>query len=247
MPQGQTRAFVLRTSPLNEQDKLVELLSMDRGIIKAIAPGSQKAKNRFGSLLELFTEGEFFYYWKENKEMVTLSKGELLQSYFETTSQADKIFYIYVIAEILLKFTPHHSRDKRIYRLVASSLKAAKAGRPIREILLYFMVWILRIEGFMFNPTICYNCFTKHPTQVWVKADFRGILCSRCRTNEIHHLTSEELNYIKWTEKHSPQEELIKPVGRDPEIGKMIRILKEKLEHHGECTLVSVQYLPEFN
>ena len=56
MPIGSTQAFVLSAAPLNEQDKLVFLLTVEKGILKAVAPGALKAKNRFGALLELFTD-----------------------------------------------------------------------------------------------------------------------------------------------------------------------------------------------
>ena len=161
MPIGSTQAFVLSTSPLNEQDKIVHLLTADRGIIKAVAPGSLKSGNRFGALLELFTEGDFQYYWKENKEMVTISKGDIINSYFNLISDPENIFYFYLISETLLKFIPFNLRDKRIFRLVASIIKGRVKGINMNLLLLYFFVWILRIEGMMFNPGICYNCFQK--------------------------------------------------------------------------------------
>jgi len=127
MPNASTRAFVLGTSPFNEQDKLVHLLTFDRGILRAIAPGALKNRNRFGSLLELFTEGEFQYYWKEDKEMITLSKGDIVKSYFNTVSEPQNIFYFYLVSEILLKFIPYNHRDKRIYRV--NTITVGKPGK----------------------------------------------------------------------------------------------------------------------
>ena len=65
MPLASTQALILGSFPINEQDKLTQLLTTDRGILKAVAPGALKSNNRFGSLLELFTEGNFIYYWNE--------------------------------------------------------------------------------------------------------------------------------------------------------------------------------------
>lgn len=82
MPQACTSALVLSSIPFQEQDKLVCLLTSNCGLLKAVAPGAAKMKNRFGSLLELFTAGDFFYYWNEEKELATLTKGEIRQSFF---------------------------------------------------------------------------------------------------------------------------------------------------------------------
>jgi DNA repair protein RecO (recombination protein O) len=232
MPNASTQAFVLGTSPFNEQDKLVHLLTFDRGILRAIAPGALKNRNRFGSLLELFTEGEFQYHWKEDKEMITLSKGDIVKSYFNTVSEPQNIFYFYLVSEILLKFVPYNHRDKRI------------KGIEINLLLLYFLIWILRIEGMMFNPQICHNCFDRNIQQAWMRTDFRGILCSKCKTNENLMFTGNDLQFIQWTEKNGPKDLDVwqGKINRE----KLIRMFKGKIEYHGEFSLKSSQYLAEF-
>lgn len=244
MPNASTRAFVLGTAPLSEQDKLVHLLTDNRGILKAIAPGALKNQNRFGSILELFTEGEFQYYWKEDKEMVTLTKGDIAKSYFNTVSDPQNIFYFYLVSEILLKFVPYYHKDKRIFRLIRTMLETRAEGVEINLLLLYFLVWILRIEGMMFNPAMCANCSDINIPQAWLRTDFRGILCPRCRTNESLMLTGNELRFIGWTEKNPPKSlDIWKGKIDGP---KLVRIFKQKIEHHGEFSLKSSQYLAEF-
>ena len=244
MPIGSTQAFVLSTTPLNEQDKLVSLLTAEKGILKAVAPGSLKAGNRFGALLELFTEGDFFYYWKENKEIITISKGEIINSHFNLVSDSTNIFYFYMISEVLLKFVPANQRDKRIYRLIASIIKSRENGTDMAQLLLYFLVWILRIEGMMFDPQVCYNCFCKDIRMAWLKTDFRGILCQKCRTSEKFMLKNEELQYIKWTESNSPSH--LNSWNKKIDEAKLIRIFIKKIEHHGECAFKSSLYLSQF-
>jgi DNA repair protein RecO (recombination protein O) len=244
MPNASTQAFVLGTSTFSEQDKLVHLLTKERGILKAIAPGALKNRNRFGSLLELFTEGEFQYYWKEDKEMITLSKGDIVKSNFNTVSDPKNIFYFYLVSEILLRFVPYSHKDKRIYRLVKALLENRAQGIKMNLLLLYFLIWILRIEGMMFNPAICHNCFDRNIQQAWMKTDFRGILCPKCKTNENLMFMGNDLQFIKWTEKNRPRD---LEVWEDKiDSAKLIRIFKVKIEYHGELSLKSSQYLAEF-
>jgi len=244
MPIASTRAFVLGNSPLKEQDRIIHLLSSDRGIIRALAPGSLKFKNRFGSLFELFTEGEFHYYWQENKDLVTISKGEVINSYFNIVSDPANIFYFYLMADIFSRFVPINQSNNKLYRLLHAILIHRKGGVDMNLLLLYFLLWLLRIEGMMFNPRICHNCYAKNLQQAWIKTDFRGILCKRCRTNETLKLEMEDLYFIKWTEKNSPQ-----TIGewRDRiDSAQLIRTFIKKIEYHGEFTLISSQYLKEF-
>jgi DNA repair protein RecO len=245
MPQGHVKAFVLTTTPIIEQDKFVHIFSLNRGILKAIAPGSLKNKNRFGALLELFTEGEFHYYWKEDRDTNTISKGEILHSYFNTVSSPDNIFYFYLMAETLLKFIPCNQQDKRIYRLIHSILTNRVEGVDMNLLLLYFFTWILRIEGMMFNPLVCQNCFKENPEIAWLRTDFRGILCKECKSDEQWVLQNQELQYLKWTHSHPPKDSHLWKDKINP--AKMIRLLKNKIEFHGEFSFKSAQYLSEFN
>ncbi len=245
MPVAATRAFVLGSSIFSEQDKLVHLLTEKRGMLKAIAPGALKHRNRFGALLELFTEGDFQYYWKEDRDMITLSKGDILTSNFNIVSQPENIFYCYLVAEILLRFIPYDHRDKRIYRLVRAMLESRTAGIAMDLLMLYFQVWILRIEGMMFKTGICSNCNARDFEPAWLRTDFRGLLCRKCHSDEPLVLNTTELQFLAWTEKGAPKdlgvwdkEKLDRP--------QLIRIFKEKIEHHGELNLKSTQYLKEF-
>jgi DNA repair protein RecO (recombination protein O) len=244
MPNASTQAFILGSTPYNEQDKLVHMLTKNKGILRAIAPGSLKNRNRFGSILELFTEGEFLYYWTENKNLITLSKGDIINSNFTLVSDPKHIFYFYLISEILLKFIPFNQKDQRIYRLVGTVIKTLSEGSQMNLLLLYFLIWILRIEGMMFNPVLCYNCFSRNISKAWLKGDYRGILCNKCRSGEKVSFSSIDLSFIKWTEKHAPKDLFMWLDKLDTP--RLIRVFNKKIEHHGEFKLKSVQYLAEY-
>jgi len=244
MPQASTSALVLSTTPLNEQDKLVCLLTSSQGLLKAVAPGAAKIKNRFGALLELFTAGDFYYYWNEEKELATLSKGEIRQSFFAVVSAAENVFYFYLIAEIVLKFIPLNHGDNRMYKLLLAILRGREDKMAMDWQLLYFLVWFLRSEGLLFNPGCCANCSTAGLARAWVRSDYRGLLCANCKTDERLMLDREELAYLHWTANHHPRDSGLWAGRFLP--APLIRLLVNKIEYHGEFALQSSRYLPEF-
>lgn len=244
MPLDSARAFSLGASPLNEQDKLVYLLTEKKGILRGVAPGSLKGKNRFGPVFELFTEGEYFFYRKEDRDLVTISKGDIIKSYFETVSDPSNVFYFYFISEIITKFVQSDFRTRRVYNLVKAILDNREKGEDIRMLIIYFMIWILRIEGMMFDPELCYKCFSRGLLKAWIKDDFKGILCVKCRNSENTVLGSQEINFIKWTEKNSA-DSLGEWTNKIP-IKELFLILKKMIEHHGEIPLKSSKYLDEY-
>jgi DNA repair protein RecO (recombination protein O) len=243
MPQKQTKAIVLGSSPLREQDKLVVLLTEENGIVSAVAPGASKYKNRFGSVFELFTEGDFIYYEKETKELVTISRGDIITSNFFTVADSRVIFYFYLIAEVIRRFLPRKYNSKRVYNLIRSILESSTKTIPLLDLLLYFLVWILRIEGVLFRIGVCSNCLSKNLREVYVRDDFRGVLCGDCRSNEKICLSAGELRFVDWT-KNNPSGSLIK---FKPEIDrkKMVRLFVKMIEFHAEISLKTTSYFPE--
>lgn len=245
MPLESAEALVIGSYVFNEQDKIVHLLTSGKGIQKIVAPGSSKGKNRFGSLLELFTEGEFFFYRKEDRELATLSKGDVITSYFDTVSEPGRIFYFYLIAEIVMKFVPSNFNTERLYKLIKSVLNSSREGMEMKYLILYFMVWILRIEGMMFEAGRCHKCNSQHNIKTWVVQDFRGVVCEKCRNGEDLLLEKKGADFLEWTKRKSASE-MFKTLSSE-EYKKMFRILKNKIEYHGEFNMNSSRYLVDLN
>lgn len=244
MPQAVVDALVLAAAPLNEQDKLVTLLTAEQGLLKAVAPGAAKMKNRFGALLEPFTDGEFHYYWREDRELATLSKGEIRRSFFPVVSAAGNIFYFYFLGEATLRLMQPGHRDTRVYRLLLAVLAARERGLAMDWLLAYYLVWLLRGEGVLFNPRRCSGCGARPLERAWLRSDFRGLLCPACRRDERLELGGGELEFIAWTAVHAPDQ-----VGEWPgrfAPAALVRALAAMVEHHAEVTLQSRRYLPEF-
>lgn len=138
---------------------------------------------------------------------------------------------------------PGHS-DPRVYKLLLAILRAREKGVAMDWLLLYFLVWLLRSEGLLFNPRRCSNCGARNLERAWLRNDYRGLLCGSCRSGERLALVREEMDFIAWTAAHAPEQcgewvDRLAPTG-------LIRTLAGKIEHHGEFTLQSRRYLPEF-
>ena len=241
MPLFSSRAFIIKSSELNEQDKLVYLYTNDRGLIKGIAPGALKFKNRFGSKLELFTLNNVFYYYKETKELITLSKIDLIKSFYNKLSEESNMFYFYLIAEIILKYIPRNHKDPRLFRLLESIVESLENNVSVKLLTLYFILWIQRIEGKMFNTKICYSCKSKISDTGWLSSNFEGTLCNKCKTNEEHKLTKEEIYFINWTKNNSPNN--LKEFELKFNINNLISSMLKKIEFDAEINLKTKYFI----
>src|SRR5437868_9056889 len=123
MPLHTTQAFILRTYALAEADKVCVFLTRDAGKVRGVAHGARKMKSRFGSALELLTEVVLTYYFKEGRELVSISNCDILQSSFYIASRdVETAGALAYLSELLSEFLPDNEPNERLFRLIKATL-----------------------------------------------------------------------------------------------------------------------------
>ena len=155
----ETEALVLRTYNLAEADKIVVCLSRSAGLIRGVAKGCRKLRNRFGASLEPFTLINLTYYEKENKELVSFSQTEILKSRFNLSGNTSILTGFSYMGDLLIDFSPPHQANDNLYRMALACFEAAaETPSDLEAVLRYFEVWLLKIEGFLPDLRACANC-----------------------------------------------------------------------------------------
>jgi DNA repair protein RecO (recombination protein O) len=159
MPQFETEALILRTYNLAEADKIVVCLSRSAGLIRGVAKGCRKLKNRFGASLEPFTLINLSYYEKENQELVSLRQTEILKSHFNLSSDDSILTALAYMGDLLIDFSPPHQANDTLFRMAIACVDAiAQTPSDLQAVLRYFEVWLLKIEGFLPDLRRCAEC-----------------------------------------------------------------------------------------
>src|SRR6201988_2912883 len=155
----ETEALILRSYNLAEADKIVVCLSRSAGLIRGVAKGCRKLKNRFGASLEPFTFINLTYYEKENRELVSFRNAEILNSRFKLSSNAAILTGFSYMGDLLIDFSPPHQANDNLFRMALACFEAAsETPTDLDAVLRYFEVWLLKIEGFLPDLKACANC-----------------------------------------------------------------------------------------
>ncbi len=86
-----TDALVLFSRPLGEADRLVDLLTWERGKITAVARGARKVKSRLAAGVDLFTYGHYQLHLGRTLDLIT---GQAVKEHF-TAFREDAALYPY--------------------------------------------------------------------------------------------------------------------------------------------------------
>lgn len=180
MPLTTAQALVLRTYNFAEADKVCVLLTQREGTLRGVAHGARKMKSRFGSSLEPLTEITVTYFWKEGRDLVSISAAEIVRSHFNAAaSSVETSAAMSYMADLLVEFLPAHEPNEAVFRLARASLDALEEAADPYVVMRYFEVWILRLGGFYPDLKKCATCGTATDPEgpVWLTSE--GI--PRCR------------------------------------------------------------------
>ncbi|MEO6589467.1 MAG: DNA repair protein RecO [Pyrinomonadaceae bacterium] len=155
----ETEGLVLKSYSLAEADKIVVLLTQNEGLVRGVAKGAKRLKSRFGGGLEPFSVVQVTYFQKEERELVSISHIELVKSYFEKASEPEFFEKFAYLVELLVEFAPPHDPNESLYRMAKVCLETASENpQNLDGTVVYFELWILRLNGYLPDWNKCDNC-----------------------------------------------------------------------------------------
>ena len=200
-----TEALVLRTYNLAEADKIVVCLSRSAGLIRGVAKGCRKLRNRFGASLEPFTLINLSYYEKENQELVSFRQTEILRSRFNLSGNPSILTGFSYMGDLLIDFSPPHQANDNLYRMALACFEAAaQTPSDLESVLRYFEVWLLKIEGFLPDLKACGNCHRAFADETVYLAGDLSLRCAQCSESRGGAVSKQLHSHLRTTEKLPP-------------------------------------------
>lgn len=154
MPASASESLILRTYPVKESDLIVSFFARDAGKLRGYARAARRPKSKFGAALERLSHATVFYVARENRELLTLTGCDLLESQFAIASNYEASVALDYIAEIADLLLPANEVNERFFRLLLAVLEDLRAGGPVWRAVLYFSLWSVRLSGFLGDPAV---------------------------------------------------------------------------------------------
>jgi DNA repair protein RecO (recombination protein O) len=201
----ETEALILRSYNLAEADKIVVCLSRSAGLIRGVAKGCRKLKNRFGAALEPFTVVNLTYYEKENQELVSFRQVEILKSRFNLSSNAAILTGFSYMGDLLIDFSPPHQAHDNLFRMALACFEAeSETPDDLDAVLRYFEIWLLKLEGFLPDLRTCANCHKVLGDDAAYLGSDLSLRCSECSSGRGGVVSKRLHAQLRTAEKLSP-------------------------------------------
>lgn len=117
----QATGIILKGMPLGEADRLLTILSPERGLIRAVAPGARKHKSRLRGRSELFVVNELLI--AKGRSLDKITQAETLESYPGLSRDLGKLTASHYLAEVVLCLALSEQPQTELYELFNEHLR----------------------------------------------------------------------------------------------------------------------------
>lgn len=184
-----TRALVLRSRPLGERDRLLSLLTWERGKLSAVAPGARKVKSKLAAGVDYFTCGVFLLH--RGRSLYTVNQLEIEVGFAQIRGNIKAYACGMYLCELVDKLVEEGQPVPAIFNLLLECWSCLNEKNVDGEILArFFELKLLSLLGYRPHLSSCLYCGDERGPFFWNNKE-GAIFCKRCcpREGEVFTLT----------------------------------------------------------
>lgn len=179
-----TDGIVIREGATGEQDRIVTVLTRERGIIKAFANGARNPKNKNVSSTGLLCYSDFLIN-KTQKGIYIVREATAKEVFFSLRSDIVKLSLAQYFAELTYELSPREEQAGEYLSLLLNSLyllvKGKKSPRHIKSVLEMRM---LCMAGYMPGVVACATCGCYESENMYFSTFTGELFCESCKPLE---------------------------------------------------------------
>ena len=191
--------IVLKERTVGEQDKFIDVLTKEKGLIEISVKGARKINGKSGSSTQLFAYSRFCYDVRRDKPC--LNSAEPIHIFYGLRNSLSALSLASYFADILRFTTVSLTDSGNVLRLFLNTLHFLEKG--LRSEIMLKSVFELRLMseiGFMPDIVCCRECGSFEPDEIYFSLKNCCFLCSECRDksdSDFYKLTISELTAIR--------------------------------------------------
>lgn len=175
-----TEGIVIRVRPLGDDDRLITILTRDRGVVTAFAGGARRLKSALCAGTELLAHCRFVLFY--NREKYTVDRAETETLFFAIRQDIEKLSLASYLAQLCSELITEEDRpDPGFLRLMLNSLyMLEKDKRSVWQIKPLFELRLLSMSGYMPDLVECRSCGLFEGESMFFLPGSGELICHSC-------------------------------------------------------------------
>lgn len=193
-----TEAIVLKRQDFGEADRVLTLMTADRGKLRAVAKGVRRTTSRKAGHIELFSQSQLLLAKGRNMDVIT--QAQAVNLFRPLHDDLLRFTYASYMAELVDKFMEEADTHEDVYLLLRDALEAVgevKHENGFALLARFFEMRLLSLGGFQPSLFACAHCQSPLEARDQFFSPLAGgVLCPKCRLAE-HDALPLSLNALK--------------------------------------------------
>ena len=174
-----TSGIVIRERRLDEEDRVLTLLTRDRGVITAYHKGYPSRRN-YQAALELLSYSDFVLFY--NKERYSINKADSNTIFFGIRQDMEKLALATYFAQLCWELAPAEEDGAEYLRLMLNTLYLLEKGRrPAGQLKAILELRMMTMAGYMPDLVGCAGCGAYEKDEMYFSFSKGDLLCGDCR------------------------------------------------------------------
>lgn len=177
--QIKTDGLIIRCLNVGEADRIVTILSRERGIIRASARGARRVKSRISTATRLFCYSDFTLY--KGRDNYIIDDAQPIEFFIGVNKELESLALAQYFAQLCAAVAPEEENAELFLRLMLNSLKFIENGKhPLPLIKAVFELRILTMSGYMPDLVACSRCGAYESEKMFLDPIPGTITCADC-------------------------------------------------------------------
>lgn len=231
------QGVVLRTHRLGEADRIVSLLTMGRGKVRAVAKGVRKPGSRFGARLDPTVHVALQLY--EGRNLDTVTQVESIDGFRSVRERLESLTAALALLEAADQVAQEQEPNPELYRMLVGALRTLER-RPSDMVVPAFLWKLLSLEGLHPELFACLRCGTSGELVALVP-ELGGAVCDACAPQRPNEASGAALGLVRQVLGGGLDAALA--VDDDPVVREVERLALRAVEFHFDRRLRSAALL----
>lgn len=203
-----TKGIVIKIANSSDNDKVLTVLTAEKGKIRVFCKGAKKTKGTFLASTEFLCYSDMVLF-EGNGDMYNLSSAEPINVFYNLRMDIDKLMYASTIAKIINDVCQEEELSFQRLQLLLNTLYVlSETDKNADFVFSIFRIRLLAILGYVPRLKACTGC-EKNAVDIendmYFSIKDNGIKCAACKTQDkgaikISYTTYTSLVYILSTE-----------------------------------------------
>jgi DNA repair protein RecO (recombination protein O) len=174
-----SEGIVLKERPVGEQDKFIDILTKESGVVEVSVKGGRKITGKTGSSTQLFAYSRFCM--DKRGERLYLNSAEPIHIFYDLRASLTRLSLASYFAEVLRYCINPEAQSADVLRLFLNTLhfleKDLRSEKQLRSI---FELRLMAETGYMPDMVICRGCGVFEPEELFISTDDGSYYCADC-------------------------------------------------------------------